>query len=64
MKTKLHKTAELGDLVVAVFDNAARYSTDPREVSRLATLAVMKMLRRAWRHSTSPSPAVARAFAT
>ena len=47
MRTNIHKTVELGDLVVAVFDAAARYSTDPREVSRLATKAVKLMLRRA-----------------
>jgi hypothetical protein len=46
MKTTVHKTAQLGDLVVAAFDKAAQYSTDPREVSRLATRAVMHMLRR------------------
>jgi hypothetical protein len=54
MKTNLHKTAELGDLVVAAFDNAAHYSTDPGEISRLATHAVMNMLRRTLRNSTSP----------
>jgi hypothetical protein len=47
MKTTAHKTAQLGDLVVAAFDKAAQYSTDPREVSRLATRAVMHMLLRA-----------------
>lgn len=30
-------TVQLGELVVAAFDNAVQYSTDPREVSRLAT---------------------------
>ena len=47
MRTNVYKTAEIGDLVVAAFDKAAQYSTDPREVSRLATRAVMRMLRRA-----------------
>jgi hypothetical protein len=42
----VHKTAPLGELVVAAFDGAARYSTDPREVSRLATQALARMLRR------------------
>jgi len=52
MKTKLHKprlhsTASLGDLVVAAFDKAARYSANPNRVARLATAAVTHMLRRA-----------------
>ena len=46
MRTHVHKTARLGELVAAVFDEASRYSTDPREVSRLATMAVMHMSRR------------------
>jgi hypothetical protein len=45
------QTAELGELVVAAFDEATRYSTDPREVSRLATRAVMDIVRRARRTS-------------
>jgi hypothetical protein len=45
MRTTLHRSAQLGELVVGVFDEAAHYSTDPRRVSRLATLAVMHMLR-------------------
>jgi hypothetical protein len=36
---------ELGDLVVAAFEEAAHHSADPREVSRLATKAVVRMLR-------------------
>jgi hypothetical protein len=40
-------TVQLGDLVVAAFDTAAEYSPDPREVTRLATGAVVHMLRRA-----------------
>lgn len=49
MRIQAQKTAQLGSLVVAAFDAAARYSTDPREVSRLATQAVTRMLRRARR---------------
>jgi hypothetical protein len=49
MTTHLHKTTELGELVAIAFDHAARYSTDPREVSRLATQAVTRMLRHARR---------------
>lgn len=46
MTTHIHETAELGDLVVAAFDEAALYSHDPSEVSRLATRAVAHMLLR------------------
>jgi hypothetical protein len=46
-KTKFHKTASLGELVVAAFDKAARYSANPTKVARLATAAVTHMLRRA-----------------
>ncbi len=52
MRTNVHQSTQLGDLVVAAFDKAARCSTDPREVSRLATQAVMHMQRRARRAST------------
>lgn len=45
MKTHVQKRVVLGDLVVAMFDEAANYSTDPREVSRLATWAVNDLLR-------------------
>ena len=44
MKTYVHQRAELGDLVVAAYDEAARYSTDPREVSRLANQVVIHLL--------------------
>jgi hypothetical protein len=63
MKMDVHKTAQLGDLVVAAFDTAADYSADPREVSRLATQAVMNMWRRARRTSTPPLPSTTRGFA-
>ena len=46
MKTSVRRTAQLGDLVVAAFDAAARLSADPREVSRLATLIVKRLLYR------------------
>ncbi len=49
MKGSTHGTARLGDLVAAAFDEAARYSADPREVSRLATQAVRHLMRRAER---------------
>ena len=44
MKKTTRRTARLGELVAAVFDEAARYSTDPREVSRLATHAVSHLM--------------------
>jgi hypothetical protein len=43
--TNVTRTVELGDLVVAMFDEAAQHSTNPREVSRLASRAVMRVLR-------------------
>jgi hypothetical protein len=47
MKTHGHLTAELGELVVAAFDEAARYSQEPLEVARLATEAIALILQRA-----------------
>ena len=46
MTTPRPETAQVGELVEAVFDQAARYATDPEEVSRLATRAVINMLLR------------------
>jgi len=45
MKIIPHRKAQIGDLVVAVFDEASYYSVDPKEVSRLAIKTVMHMLR-------------------
>lgn len=39
----IQETIRLGDLIVAIFDEAAHYSTDPKVVSRLATLTLMHM---------------------
>ncbi len=47
MRAHNHQTAQIGELIAAAFDTAATYSTDPREVSRLATQAVGHMLRHA-----------------
>ena len=47
MRAKTRNTVQFGELVVAAFDNAAQYSTDPKVVSRLATDLVVHMLRRA-----------------
>jgi len=46
----------LGDLIVAAFDEAAHFSTDPVEVSQLATRAVTHILERTRRPSSSPEP--------
>ena len=53
MGTKAHETPQLGDLVVVAFDEAAKYSSDPREISHLATTAVTHSLRHAWNRAPS-----------
>lgn len=58
MTTGMGRTATLGDLIAAVFDEAARFSVDPMEVSRLATQAVWRLLRRAGRATLAPPPVV------
>jgi hypothetical protein len=45
MRALVRKTAQLGEVVAAVFDKAAHYSADPNEVSRLATQTIALMLR-------------------
>jgi hypothetical protein len=45
MMTDIPEVITLGDLVAAAFDAAAHYSSDPKEVSRLATQTVVHMLR-------------------
>jgi hypothetical protein len=45
MTADLRKTAELGEVVAAAFDQAADYSINPSKVSRLVTRAVVLMLR-------------------
>jgi hypothetical protein len=49
MTSHVQKTAQFGDLVAAVFDQAMLYSGDPREVSLMATQAVEHILRGARR---------------
>lgn len=44
MTSHVHTTTQFGRLVVAAFDEAARYGNDPREVSRLAVKAIAHML--------------------
>jgi hypothetical protein len=46
MRRFARRTAQLGELVAAAFDAAARLSADATEVSRLATLVVNHMLAR------------------
>jgi DNA helicase HerA-like ATPase len=47
------KTVLLGELVMAAFDIATQYSSDPRVVSTLAARSVIRVLRRA--HKRPPS---------
>ena len=47
MKAHTRQAVMLGDLVAAVFDEAAQYNSDPREVSRIAAMVVHRILRRA-----------------
>jgi len=55
MRTQTQETFRLGDLIVAVFDEAAHYSSDPEEVSRLATQTLRHMLQAA-RRKLPPLP--------
>lgn len=43
------RTAPLGELLVAVVDEASRYTTDPHEISRITAEVVARILRRAVR---------------
>ena len=45
MKPQIPKTVALGELILTVFDKAAEFSADPREISRLATQTIAHMLR-------------------
>lgn len=56
MMTNVQKTMPLGELVTAAFDKAARDSNDPREVSRMATQALSRMLQRGLKTYISHSP--------
>ena len=51
---QVRKSAEFGDLVAAAFDEAAHHCTDPRQVSRLARMAVVSILRRSRKTSLAP----------
>lgn len=63
MTTRACGTAQLGDVIAAVFDEAARYSTDPKQVARLATRAVQHLLRHS-RVRSRVGPNFAHAFAS
>jgi hypothetical protein len=47
MRTRIPQTIPLGELILTVFDEAAQYSADPRDISRLATQTISHMLGRA-----------------
>jgi hypothetical protein len=47
-------TAQLGELVAAIFDGAARQCVDPSEATSLAVLAVERMLLRERQLRASP----------
>ncbi|MFH1807492.1 MAG: hypothetical protein ABIJ09_02010 [Pseudomonadota bacterium] len=44
MKERL-RTASLGDLIAAAFDRASRLSSNPRQISRKALMAIRVVLR-------------------
>ena len=54
MKTQAPTTVEFGELVLAIYDEAARYTDDPREVSCLVTQTVQEIL---WH---TPKPKISR----
>lgn len=44
MKAQVRKAVQLGELIVAIFDLAGRYSKNRQEVSRLAILTLDHMI--------------------
>ena len=54
MIIRIHETMQVGDLIVAAYDEAARQTSDPREASRVATRVVTEFLRRAPRALPPP----------
>jgi hypothetical protein len=54
VKNESPTTVEFGELVMAIYDEAARYSDEPREVSCLVTQTVQEIL---WH---TPKPKVVR----
>jgi len=58
MHIRIHETMQLGDLIAAAYDEAARQASDSRDVSRVATRVVTKFLRSARRALPPPLTAV------
>jgi hypothetical protein len=54
MHIRIHETMQVGDLIAAAYDEAARQTSDAREVSRVATRVVTKFLRSARRALPPP----------
>lgn len=54
MANHTRETVQVGDLVAAAFDGAATHSSDPQEVSWLATRTVRLLLRGASRAAPPP----------
>lgn len=49
-------SVSVGELVTAVFDNVAQYSTDPRQVSNMAVQVVGYLLQHAKQSSADAPP--------
>ena len=54
MKKIARKRAMFADVIAAYFDKKGRYSVNPKQVSRLATRAVMHLIDRVRELSVSP----------
>jgi hypothetical protein len=54
MKKLAHKTAMFADVIAAYFDKKGRYSVNPRQVTRLATRAVVHLIDSVRELSVSP----------
>ena len=51
MRLRAFHPSNLGEMIVAEFDKAARFSVDPREIARLATLSVARLMQQRARRS-------------
>lgn len=56
MRTQGRESVPFGELVAVAFDKAAECTSDPAEVSRLATSVVLDLLRRSLRAAPPPRP--------
>jgi chaperonin GroES len=56
MRIRIHETMQVGDLIAAAYDEAARQTSDPRDVSRVATQVVSQFLESARRALPPPLP--------